>query len=925
MRGWTPAGNAFQSQPTYGDNSRARVNRPANHQGDFWIGTFERHPRGGTSPGSAQGDGPQGTLTSQAFEIPGGNLTFLIGGGSSFETRVELMIADPIEGSIRAHYASGRNSETMQRVTWDLSRFSGQQGFLRIVDESSAPWGHINVDDFRFSADNTLVADLPIDRLAVADVGPTRAVVPDLIGGSADSARRALDDAGLRVGGVGRMESTEPEGSVVSQGIEAGTRVEQGTAVDIAVAVPVMRTVPDVVGRPEPDARRQLEAAGLQPGDVSSEESRGETGVVLRQSVAPGSSVVLGSVVDLVVSTPMTAVVPELVGLSEAEARRQVEAVELAVGDVVETESRRERGIVVTQSERAGSRVVLGTPIDMLVAVPVTVEVPDLGGRSVSEARGLLEGLELALGNVTSEESREPEGSVLAQQPGAGARTEINTAVDVVIAEPVTVLVPELVGFAEEDARRLLQEAELTVAGISGQESREPVGTVLGQGVAAGERVVIGTPVSLVLAELVTVLVPEVVGSAEADAAAALEAAELVVGDLSYQESPATVGTVLTQSLNPGTRVQIGTPVNLLVAVVETVAVPELIGMPVEEARRALVTGRLEVGTEELRETRVESEGTVLEQSRAAGTAAAVGTPVSLIVATPEIVTVPSLVGLSEEEAVAAITGAGLVVGVVGESLSTQAGGTVLQQRQPAGSQVVFSTPVGLQVARDRTIWVVPGALALLLFVAAATVAARKRVRGRRAVRRMPQPPDEKPPVPEIHARPIADPGRQVIDGDPDEGVSEGEIRLRPIIGPGTGESESPDDLISGEERPDDPTGGAVQSDDLAGGGVESDDLTRGEEGADDLTGGDGKSDDSARRGAESDDVADGEAHSDDRTGKGAKSDDPTRGEGKSGGATRGEDGWDDLLGRDEKSGDSTDGEWNLDDLIGGEETDDDK
>lgn len=1025
LRGWTASGNAFESQPTYGDNSAARGNQPANQQGDFWIGTFERHPRGATSPGSAQGDRPQGTLTSQAFDIPGGTLSFLIGGGSSFETRVELMIADPIEGSIRAFYASGSNTESMRRVTWDLARLNGQRGFLRIVDQASGPWGHINVDDFRFSAAGPRLPDLDISRqpeleltpqvattrvpelrgrdldtaramlarlrlevgslsrepsrqqqgvilgqepepgtvvrvgsavaltLAVAmqnegeitpppsvavvpdvigrdqraalqilraagfpgrvvgqrpaqqapgtvigqqpqggsraergglvqlvtaapvqdDVPPQpelvvvpdvvgrderaafeilraagfqgqvvdrrearqppgtvigqrpeagsrvqpggavqlvtalplTAVVPNLIGGSADTARRALDDVGLQVGSVGQEESTEPEGSVVSQDIEAGRRVEQGTAVDFAVAIPVMRTVPDVVGRRDSEARRQLEAAGLQAGNVTQEESRGETGVVLRQSVAPGTSVVLGAVVDLVVSTPMTAVVPELVGLPEAEARGQLEAAELVVGTVVETESRREPGIIVTQSERAGSRVVLGTPVDMLVSVPVTVVVPDLSGRSVAEARGLLEGLELGLGDVGSRESRQPEGSVLSQQPGAGTRIEINTAIDVVVAEPVTVLVPDVVGFAEGAANGLLRDAELTVAGVTRRESRQPVGTVLEQDVTAGERVVIGTPVSLVLAEPVTVLVPEVVGRGESAATAALEEVELALGEVSYQESAAAVGTVLTQSLNPGTRVQIGTPINLLVAVVETVAVPELVGLPVEEARRSLVTGRLEVGNEELRETRIETEGTVLEQSRAAGTAAAVGTAVNLIVATPEIITVPPLVGLSEEEAVAVIRGAGLVVGAVGEALSAQEGGTVLQQAQPAGSQVVFGTPIGLQVARDRTIWVVPTLLALLLVAGAGTVAARRRGKGkgkgRRSVRRPPEPADEKPPLPEIHARPVADPGRQTIDGGAEENLTETEIRLRPTIGPGAQELRSPDDLIAGEER----------------------------------------------------------------------------------------------------------------------------
>jgi beta-lactam-binding protein with PASTA domain len=502
----------------------------------------------------------------------------------------------------------------------------------------------------------------------------------------------------------------------------------------------------------------------------------------------------------MVVATPVTKTVPDLIGVQLAEARRRLEAAELAVGTVSETESRRPAGIVLTQSERAGSAVVIGTAVDLMTAIPVMVMVPDLTGRDLPEARGLLEGLELGVARVTSQESRQPAGSVLAQQPAAGAHAPINTAVDLVIAEPVTVLVPALVGFSENDALELLRGAELTAGALTRRESRQPVGTVLEQAVAAGERVVVGTTVGMVLADPVTVLVPEVVGSSEADATVAIEGAELVVGEVQYRESPAAVSTVLTQSLNPGTRVQIGSAINLLVAVVETVPVPEVVGEPIEQARRALVAGRLEVGTEELRETRGEPEGTVLQQSRAAGSVAAVGTPVNLVVATPEIIEVPSLVGLSESEAIALITGAGLVVGAVGEQLSIEAGGTVLAQTQPAGRQVVFGTPIGLQLARPRTVWAVPSALLLLLLGAATVMVARRRTARWRRVER---DADDAPPLPNIHVRPITDPGRQAVEAGA-EPTREGEIRLRPRLDAGVQASESPGELIAGEGSPDD-------------------------------------------------------------------------------------------------------------------------
>ncbi|NEZ54534.1 hypothetical protein [Adonisia turfae] len=148
LQGWQQTGTAFANQPTLGDNPTARNRGQASqHQGQYWIGGYENYQgRPGQRPGAVQGDRPQGTLTSARFRIPSGTLSFLVGGGSSPQTRVELVVSGQPQ-----LMASGQNSETMQRVTWDLTPYAGRAGVIRIVDESSSGWGHINVDDFRFS------------------------------------------------------------------------------------------------------------------------------------------------------------------------------------------------------------------------------------------------------------------------------------------------------------------------------------------------------------------------------------------------------------------------------------------------------------------------------------------------------------------------------------------------------------------------------------------------------------------------------------------------------------------------------------------------------------------------------------------------------------------------------------------------------
>ena len=37
----------------------------------------------------------------------------------------------------------------MERVTWDVMEFHGQKAQIKLVDNSSGGWGHINFDDLK--------------------------------------------------------------------------------------------------------------------------------------------------------------------------------------------------------------------------------------------------------------------------------------------------------------------------------------------------------------------------------------------------------------------------------------------------------------------------------------------------------------------------------------------------------------------------------------------------------------------------------------------------------------------------------------------------------------------------------------------------------------------------------------------------------
>ncbi|MEZ6134066.1 MAG: family 16 glycoside hydrolase [Pirellulaceae bacterium] len=133
---WTPTGEAFAGQPIEGDVVAARRNDSrSRHVGNYWIGGYELH-----------GDQPTGTLTSKPFLAAHRYATFFVGGGNSEKTRVELQAADADKPFFTI---TGRQVEDLGRVVVDLKQVQNREIFIRLVDEASGGWGHINFDHFR--------------------------------------------------------------------------------------------------------------------------------------------------------------------------------------------------------------------------------------------------------------------------------------------------------------------------------------------------------------------------------------------------------------------------------------------------------------------------------------------------------------------------------------------------------------------------------------------------------------------------------------------------------------------------------------------------------------------------------------------------------------------------------------------------------
>ncbi len=165
---WRAEGDAFRGQPVFGDKPTERDREPARLQGDAWIGGYE-----------LLGDAPRGRLVSAPFRLNAPYASFLVGGGNHAGTRVELARFGQDEAFFQT---SGANSETMQRVVADLGSERGALVEIRLVDEESGGWGHINFDDFRlhaerpsFTPDPRVPPILPPDPVLHAGLSPAEA------------------------------------------------------------------------------------------------------------------------------------------------------------------------------------------------------------------------------------------------------------------------------------------------------------------------------------------------------------------------------------------------------------------------------------------------------------------------------------------------------------------------------------------------------------------------------------------------------------------------------------------------------------------------------------------------------------------------------------------------------------------------------
>lgn len=358
-------------------------------------------------------------------------------------------------------------------------------------------------------------------------------------------------------------------------------------------------TVPVVVGQRQEGAEANVREAGFEPRSERRESAR-PRGVVLDQRPDGGTELEEGKTVLLTVSNgPPRETVPDVVGDTRSTAVADLTAASFRA-EVTEAFSDKKAETVISQEPAAGSNLKEGSAVELTVSKGRRpVEVPDVVGTTSSEATATLRdaGLDANLVPVPSDR---PGGTVIAQNPAAGATAKTGTKVRLNVAQapeettpattapptttepattttttpaepPARATVPEAVGQELAVGARAFGDQGLKVAVryVPSQEARgriiaqaQPAGTELRRGDTVQVNVSTGAEPAQATA------VPRVLGAEEGRARSLLEEAGFEVLAIELETADASrIGRVLSQTPAGSAQIPQGSLVILYVGV----------------------------------------------------------------------------------------------------------------------------------------------------------------------------------------------------------------------------------------------------------------------------------------------------------------------------------------------------------------------
>jgi serine/threonine-protein kinase len=193
--------------------------------------------------------------------------------------------------------------------------------------------------------------------------------------------------------------------------------------------------------------------------------------------------------------------VPTVVGQPEQTAVAKIAQAKLKSEKVTEASDTVPAGEVISQNPAGGAKADEGSVVRITVSTgPTSIAVPDLRGLTLDEARAKLSDQGLELGDVEKVDDPDtPKDEVIDSNPAAGTSIAPGSKVALRVGTG-KVEVPNVVGRSQNEAQRLLADANLQVKTGFKQTNSVPEGQVISQDPKDGT-IEIGDTVKIVVAQ----------------------------------------------------------------------------------------------------------------------------------------------------------------------------------------------------------------------------------------------------------------------------------------------------------------------------------------------------------------------------------------------------------------------------------------
>ena len=273
-----------------------------------------------------------------------------------------------------------------------------------------------------------------------------------------------------------------------------------------------------------------------------------------------------------------------------------------------------------------------GTPT---TTTATSVEIPNLVGESIDQARADLLARNLEINITFSTNDVIPVDQVFEQTPPSGRRVEPGDTVDVTVSSGSATSVPGVVGQTLDAARAMLEERGYVVQTLD-SESPFEAGSIVSQSPEAGTELSAGSPVVITVSlGPASVAIPDVAGLSVIEASAKLQDAGLRPSD-QVNEASDTIpaGDVIRTEPAVNNLVDANSSVTVVVSTgVPQVQVATVTGLFVDNARTRLENDGLVVSVQfQTVPAGAADVGRVISQSPAAFVEVNVGETVTLVV-----------------------------------------------------------------------------------------------------------------------------------------------------------------------------------------------------------------------------------------------------------------------------------------------------